>query len=107
MSAFAGPEDKIYPVVKLAVVVDALAAEGISTGDALTGGRISKDAMSSAATRISLNEVIDCYRNAHRLSPDPHFAYRAGLRFHVTDYRFLVEMQLGITLSLHRDIMGP
>ena len=161
-----GPEDKIYPVVKLAVVVDALAAEGISTGDALTGGRISKDAMSSAATRISLNEVIDCYRNAHRLSPDPHFAYHAGLRFHVTDYgmygfailsntnyrrtmqfamkyhqlatplaeidfkeadgcgtwtitpmahpridaslyRFLVEMQLGITLSLHRDIMGP
>jgi hypothetical protein len=29
------PDDKVYPVIKLATVIDALAAEGISTQDAL------------------------------------------------------------------------
>lgn len=32
-----GPEDKVYQVVKLAMVIDALAAEGISVEDALAG----------------------------------------------------------------------
>jgi AraC-like DNA-binding protein len=161
-----GPDDEIYPVVKLATVLDALAAEGVSSADALVGVRISKSAVSSPATRVSLNQVIECYRNADKLSHDPHFAYNAGLRFHVsaygmygfailssmnyrqtmyfamkyhqlatplTDisfkeesgygvwtftplpysridarlYRFLVETQFGISLSLHRDVMGP
>jgi AraC-like DNA-binding protein len=161
-----GSDDKIYPVVKLAAVIDALAAEGISAEDALSGVRISKSAVSLPATRVSLNQVIECYRNADQRSQDPHFAYHAGLQFHVATYgmygfailssmnyrqtmhfamkyhqlatptteidftesggygiwkftpvphsridarlyRFIVEMQFGITLSLHRDIMGP
>ena len=161
-----GPEDKVYQVVKLAMVIDALAAEGISVEDALAGVRISRNATSSPATRVSLNQIIECYRNANKLYHNPHFAYSTGLRFHFTDYgmygfamlsstnyrrtmqfaveyhqlatplaeidfkeaggcgiwtftpmahpridaslyRFLVEMQFGIIVSLHRDFMGP
>jgi AraC-like DNA-binding protein len=161
-----GPEDKVYQVVKLAMVIDALAAEGISVEDALAGVGISRNATSSPATRVSLNQIIECYRNANKLCHNPHFAYSTGLRFHFTDYgmygfamlsstnyrktmqfamqyhqlaaplaeidlkeasgcgiwtitpmahphidaslyRFLLEMQFGITVSLHRDFMGP
>ena len=161
-----GPEDKVYQAVKLAMVIDALAAERIPGEDALAGVGISRDATSSPATRVSLNQIIECYRNANKLTHDPHFAYNAGLRFHFTDYgmygfamlsstnyrrtmqfamqyhqlatplaeiefreasgcgiwtitpmahphidaslyRFLLEMQFGITVSLHRDFMGP
>src|ERR1700730_459524 len=161
----AGPEEKIYPVVKLATVVDALAAEGISPADALERVQVSKSIISSPATRVSLNQIIECYRNAVGLSRDPRFAYHTGLRFHVSTYgmygfailsntsfrqtmrfamqyhelaaplteisfredgrsgvwtisplphprvdtplyRFLVELQFGIHVSLHRDVMG-
>jgi hypothetical protein len=79
-----GPDDKVYQVVKLAMVIDALAAEGISIEDALAGVGITRNAMSSPATRVSLNQIIECYRNANKLTHDPHFAYNAGRRFHVT-----------------------
>lgn len=72
--------------MKLAIVIDALAAEGISVEDALAGVRISRSATSSPATRVSLTQVIECYRNANKLCHSPHFAYSAGLRFHATDY---------------------
>jgi len=68
------------------MVIDALAAERISVEDALAGVGISRDATSSPATRVSLNQIIECYRNANKLTHDPHFAYIAGLRFHFTDY---------------------
>jgi hypothetical protein len=38
------------------------------------------------ATRISLNQVIECCRNAAKLSRDPHFSYHPGLRFHLSAY---------------------
>src|SRR6266403_2232913 len=160
-----GPDDKIYPVVKLATVLNALADEGVSMEDALAGVRLSKGAISSPATRVSLNQIIECYRNADRIAHDRHFAYHTGLRFHVSAYgmygfailssinyreamkfavkyhqlatplvtmefkendgygiwllnplsyaridarlyKFIVEMQFGIILSLHRDFMG-
>jgi Arabinose-binding domain of AraC transcription regulator, N-term len=161
-----GADDKIYPVAKLATVLDALAAEGVPTADALARVCLSKAAVSSPATRISLNQVLECYSYAAKRSHDPNFAYHAGLRFHVSAYgmygfailssvnyrqtmnfamkyhqlatpsatidfkeqdghgiwvftpvpnarvdarmyRFIVEMQIGIFLSLHRDFMGP
>jgi AraC-like DNA-binding protein len=161
-----GPDDKIYPVVKIAMIVNALAAEGVRTEDALAGVRLSESEISSPATRVSLNEALQCYHNAVELSHDPFFAFHAGLRFHVSSYgmygfailsstnfrqtmrfavkyhqlatplteisfkeqdgvgillfttlphprvdarlfRFLVEMQFGVCLSLNRDIMGP
>jgi len=161
-----GPNEKIYPVVKLSTIVEALGADGISPKDALNGVHISKTALSSPATRVSLNQIIECYRNAAGLSRDPRFAFQAGLRFHVSSYgmygfailsstnfrqtmhfaenyhelatpladvsfkeeddrgvwtivpiphprvdaplyKFLVELQFGIHVSLHRDVMGP
>ena len=69
-----GPEDKVYQVVKLAMVIDALAAEGLSVEDALAGVRISRNATSSPATRVSLNQIVEGYRNANRLCHNPHFA---------------------------------
>jgi AraC-like DNA-binding protein len=125
---------------------------------------VSKSALSSAATRISLNQILESYRNADRLSRDVHFAYHTGLRYHIATYgmygfailssvnyrqtmqfamryqqlatplceivftedgqrgiwtlapvplpridarlyRFIVEKQFGIILSLHRDVM--
>src|SRR3979490_1355912 len=81
-----GPDDKIYPVVKLAPVLNALADEGVSTEGALARVRLSKGAISSPSTRVSLNQIIECYRNADRIAHDRHFAYHAGLRFHVSAY---------------------
>jgi hypothetical protein len=80
------PNDKVYPVIKLATVIDALAGEGIPAQDALAGVGLSREAMFSPATRISLNQVIECYRNAAKLSGDPHFSYHTGLRFHLSAY---------------------
>ena len=160
------PHDAVYPVTKIALVLDALSAEGVPKEDELKRLGLSNPAISSPTTRVSLIQVIDCYRHAAAHSRDPHFAYRAGLRFHVSaygmygfailssvDYRqtmqfgikyhqlatplttleftekdgcgvwlldplshprvdgqlfkFIVEMQFGTLLSLHRDIMGP
>ncbi|MGA7181626.1 MAG: AraC family transcriptional regulator [Thiobacillaceae bacterium] len=162
----AGPNERIYPVAQLAKIVDLLVAEGISPSDALSGTHISKEALSSIATRVSLNQVIECFRNAARLTRNPRFAYQAGLGFHVSTfgmygfailcsmnfhqtisfavkyhqlatpfteisfkeegglgvwtfvplphprvdallYKFMVELPLGICMSLHRDVMGP
>ena len=161
----AGPDEKIYPVAKIAVVFDALADEGVPTEEALARVRLSKAAMSSPAVRVSLNQILDCYGFAAAHARDRHFAYRTGLRFHVSAYgmygfailssmnyrqtmqfamqyhqlatplaeirfseqdgcgiwrvrpisnprvdarlyKFIVELQFGIILSLHRDVMG-
>jgi AraC-like DNA-binding protein len=160
-----GPDDKVHPALKLATVVDALMAEGISAEDALAGVGISRNEVFSPRTLVSVDQLLKCYRHASKLSRDPHFACHAGLRFHVTAYglygfailssvnyrqtmrfamnyhqlatplaeiefseeggrgiwtitpishlridgslyKFLVELQLGIHLSLHRDVMG-
>ena len=160
-----GPDEKIYPVAKLATVVDALGTEGVPSAAALERSQLTVDEISSPRTRVSLNQIIQCCRNAIALSRDPFFAYRAGLRFHAstqgmygfailssTDhrrtiqiatkyhrlatpladisfreesscgvwiispapypsvdaslYKILVELQFGIHVSLHRDVMG-
>jgi AraC-like DNA-binding protein len=160
-----GPDEVIYPVAKIATIVEALAAEGIAPAAALKDSRLTPGALPLPRTRVSPNQIIQCCRNAIALSRDPFFAYHAGLRFHVstqgmygfallssTDYRkavqfsikyhrlaaplaeisfheenargiwfidpvpyplvdatlykFLVEFQLGIHVSLHRDVMG-
>jgi len=159
------PDDTVYPVAKIALVLDALAAEGVPKEDALRRVRLAEASISSPATRVSLNQVIDCCSYAAERSHDPHFAYHTGLRFHVSAYgmygfailssinyrqtmkfavkyhqlatplvtmefkendgcgiwllnplsyaridarlyKFIVEMQFGIMLSLHRDFMG-
>jgi AraC-like DNA-binding protein len=159
-----GPNEKLYPVVKIAMVVESLMDEGVSPKDALAGIHVCETELTSPAVRVSANQIIESYRNAIRLSRNPHFAYHTGLRFHVSTYgmygfailsstdfrrtmafaveyhqlaadlvdvqfledenaawvmapfpypqvdaqlyKFIVEHQVGIHVSLHRDIMG-
>lgn len=82
----AGPNEKVYPIVKISAVVNALQAEGIAPAKALESVALSESDLSSPAARVSLDQVIQCYNNAIRLSADPYFAYHAGLRFHVSTY---------------------
>jgi AraC-like DNA-binding protein len=159
-------DQKIYPPLKIAAVVDALAAEGVPLRDALQRTQISEAQLRSPYTLVSVNQVIEAYRNALRLTKTPDFAYQTGLKTHVAAYgmygfailssknfretmqfvvkyhhlatplvrirfeesakcaawcidpiphpaidrclyRFIIEMQLGVHISLHRDVMGP
>jgi AraC-like DNA-binding protein len=160
-----GAAEKVYPVLKLAALVEALEAEGLPTEEAIQKLGVSRAEMSSPATSVSLHQLLEACRYADKVSRDPHFAYHAGLRLHVSAYgmygfailsgtnyrqimafaenyhqlatpladiaftegegvgtwtfsplieaardarmyRFIVEMQFGLTTSLHREIMG-
>jgi AraC-like DNA-binding protein len=78
--------DTVYPVAKIALVLDALAAEGVPKEDVLKYVGLSEASISLPATRVSLNQVVDFYRYAAEHSCDPHFGYHIGLRFHVSAY---------------------
>lgn len=165
MEMRAGAGEKIESVGKLAKIVEALIDENVSVEDALHGVQLTPEQLHSPDTVVSFDQVSACCHNAIRLSRDPHFAYRAGLRIHVTTYgmygftllssgdfrqmvrfavdyhllamptaalsfgeengrgiwtitpladlqtdpalhRFLAELQFGICVSLHRDVMG-
>ncbi len=81
-----GVDEKVYPAVKIAMVLDALAAEGLPAEEAIRGLGLTLAEMSSPATRVSLNQVLKACCAAGKLSRDPHFAYHAGLRLHVSAY---------------------
>ena len=131
----------------------------------MRGTDITPEQLRSPAILVSVNQVIECYRNALRLTRDPHFAFNAGLNTHLALYgmygfailssmnfretmqfavryhelaaplvklrfheeagiaawlidplphpavearlyRFIVEMQFGVHVSLQRDVMG-
>jgi AraC-like DNA-binding protein len=82
----AGPDDEIYPVGELATIVDMLAAEGVAAAKALHNVHLSKSDIVRPTTRISLNQMVECCRNALMLSRDPFFAFHTGLRCHVTTF---------------------
>jgi AraC-like DNA-binding protein len=81
-----GLSEKVFPVVKIATVVEALADEGISATDALPGTGVSAADLESASVRISIEQILHSYRNALALSRDPHCGYHTGLRFHVSTF---------------------
>jgi AraC-like DNA-binding protein len=160
-----GPNEKVYPVTKIATIVERLVSEGVPATEALADISLSLTQLNSPAARVSANQVLQSYDNAIRLSRDPQFAYNAGLKFHVSTYgmygfallscpnfrdtmafamryhglaaplaeitfkeeggtgiwtivpkpyprvdgrlyRFVVELQMAVHLSLHRDVMG-
>ncbi len=68
----------------MATIVRCLEDEGVDTFDALKDVHLSPTQMRSPKTRVSLNQIIQCYRNAIRLSLDPFFAYHTGLHFHIS-----------------------
>ena len=79
-----GANDRVYSATRLATLVESLSREGVSVTDALHGTQVSPKALFTPGTRVSLNQLIEACRNAIRLSRDPHFAFRAGSRSHVT-----------------------
>jgi len=81
-----GPTEKVYPVVELAAVIEAMSQEGIPHQGMLARMRLSKAALTSPRTRISLEQLLDCFAYAAGHARDPFFAYRAGLRLHVSAF---------------------
>jgi AraC-like DNA-binding protein len=81
-----GAEEKIYPPQKIVVLLDALTREGIAASRALATLGLSEQEVTDPATRVSLTQVMTCFRDAVRLSSDPMFAYRTGLHFHMSTY---------------------
>ena len=81
-----GPDERLYPANEIALIVEALAAGGIAPADALRNVGVPPDVLHSVRTRVSVNQVLQCCRNAVRLSADPFFAYHLGLRAHVATY---------------------
>ncbi|MGO9391718.1 AraC family transcriptional regulator [Rhodoblastus sp.] len=79
-------DQKIYPPVKIARVADALAAEGVPLSDALQGTQLTEQQLRSPNVLVSVNQVIVSYRNAMRLTRNPDFAFRTGLKSHVAAY---------------------
>ncbi len=78
--------DRIYLPYKAEVVVRTLEAEGIPVERALQGTGLTEPDLTSTATRISLQQLSDIFRNAMQLSRDPAFAIRAGQQVHITGY---------------------
>jgi hypothetical protein len=160
-----GTDEQVHSPAKIANVVGALKDMGVPPDESLRGSKVSVNQLYSARSRVSLNQVIEVYANAVRLAPQVGFAYRTGLRFHVSSYqlygfailsshdfrqtmqiavqyhqlatpladiffretdasgvwtiapishpivdadlyKFIVEMQFGHTVCLHRDFMG-
>jgi AraC-like DNA-binding protein len=81
-----GPDDQVHSVDKLAMILNALVADGVSEKDAVAGVGISIGDLSLGATRVSINQTLDSCRNALRLAEDPHFAFRTGKRFRPSTY---------------------
>lgn len=81
-----GFDDRVFTPIKLAATVDLLAAQGVAVPWILKGTQLSADDLGNPATRISVNQLIECYRNATRLSRDPHIGYRIGSTIHLPAY---------------------
>lgn len=79
-------KDQIYPVAKIAVIVDLLAEEGIPAEEALACIALSPEQLRSPATKVSGVQVLQACRNALKLSRDPRFAYRVSSKFCVATY---------------------
>ena len=81
-----GFSERVFSATKILAVVDTLVAEGASALDALVDADLSLSDLNSPATRISRNQLIQCYRNAIALSRDPHLPYTIGSSVHLSAY---------------------
>ena len=78
--------EKAYSAAKISAVLDALVAEGVSPVGAFGDADVSLDELHLPSTRISRNQLIQCYRNAAALSRDPHLPYTIGSSVHLSAY---------------------
>jgi AraC-like DNA-binding protein len=75
---------RLYPINKLAAVVNAMTREGIPEGLALRDTSVSPQEIKSPAARISVAQLLAAYRNALAFSRDPTFAIRLGQSTQIT-----------------------
>ncbi len=160
-----GADDRVHTAVKIVAIRDALGREGVPAAAALAGTPLDPDAPVTAATRVSLSDILRVCANATRLTSSEHFALHVGCSLHVASYgqygfgllsgtnyrgiidfatryhlisaplvsisfeevqgmaawvveliphplvdadvyRYILEMQYGQTLTLHRELMG-
>lgn len=80
------PDDKVYSVFKIGKIVDCLKAEGVPLQSALDGIRISEADLTSPLTKVSVNEIVQSYINALKLSKNPGFAFDVGSNFHLATF---------------------
>ena len=78
--------EKAYSAAKISAVLDALVAEGVSPVGAFGDADVTLDDLHLPSTRISRNQLIQCYRNAAALSRDPHLPYTIGSSVHLSAY---------------------
>jgi AraC-like DNA-binding protein len=81
-----GVHEQVYESTKLAAVFDALVGRGISAGEILRGVNLPPEEVHSSKTRISKGQLMATYKNAVRLSTDPHLPYHIGRNIHVSTY---------------------
>ena len=84
--SFVDFSQRIYPVHKLAALVDALRDAGVDVVELLEGSGLTEGRLLSADTRISYDQMIAVFRNGLRLSPDPAIALKAGQSMRITSY---------------------
>jgi len=75
---------RLYPVQRLANLVEILVEEGVRAAEVLSGSELTPADFRSASTRISLRQLTTVYNNAIRLSKDPKLGFRLGKRTHIT-----------------------
>jgi AraC-like DNA-binding protein len=79
-------DDKVFLPTKMAATVDVLSREGIAPSDVLRGTHVVAEQVNSPSVRISLNQLLECYRNAVRLSCNPLLGYCIGSTIHLSAY---------------------
>lgn len=85
-SVASGLDDRLHRPDKIAVLVDALAAEGVPAAQVLAGSGIDEASLLDAATRVSVRQLLAAHGNAQRLSRDPALALRTGARIRITHF---------------------
>jgi AraC-like DNA-binding protein len=81
-----GYSDRIYPATELAPFMGLLGEAGVPPFDVLHVVGLNEADVESSHTLISVDQILTFYREIIERIADPTFAYRAGLRFHLTTY---------------------
>ncbi|WP_158554824.1 AraC family transcriptional regulator [Methylovirgula sp. 4M-Z18] len=84
--AAVGFGEKVYTAAKIVALVEALADEGISPEQALHGTGLSSEDMYAVGAKVSINQILNCCRNALALSHDTQLPFKVGSRFHISTY---------------------
>lgn len=81
-----GLDDRIHRPYKIALLVEALAGDGVPAAAVLAGTGLDAAALHDAATRVSVRQLLQAHARAQRLAVDPALALRCGLRTRITHF---------------------